>query len=76
MKADEYGWYNLIRTRRFRVAFCSRKEWICRGALPRAWIFSFSITQDWSSILKCWAHRWQLCVFGLNIAHVYRKGNS
>lgn len=71
MKAED-GWYYLVKRRRLRIAYCPLKEWVTRGAWRRAWFFSFRLRHEWSSVLEAITDRWQISIFGLNIAHVYR----
>jgi hypothetical protein len=53
MKDSELtDWFNIIYGKRFRIAWCSFKNWIKWGAYKHTWFFSFRDRMGYCSKIK------------------------
>jgi hypothetical protein len=73
MKDSELGdWVNIIHRKRFRIAWCSMKNWTKWGAYKHTWFFSLRDRMGYCSAIKKFGYWYQLCILGLNIGFVYK----
>lgn len=71
MKTED-GWYNIVHTKKFRIAWSSYSYWTKDGAMSKTWLFSLRDRAGYCSKIDKWGYWYQLCILGLNIGFIYK----